>query len=356
MMKNNADKKYFDLVNYIKHNGRKKGDRTGTGTISIFDYGMSFDMSEGFPLLTSKKMYYDGIIHELVWFLRGDTNIKYLVDNNVNIWNGDAYKYYVNNSGNDNVLTEKEFIEKIKNDNNFCLMWGDLGPIYGKQWRDSGGWTEQVLSNVKNEDGYYPFKEVRHKGIDQISNIIDQLLNNPDSRRIIVDAWNVSDMDKMKLPPCHFGFQCYTYEMSENERVYEWCKSINKDISYGEDITHDILDGEGFPKRKLDLKWFQRSVDTALGLPYNIASYGILLHLLASQVNMIPNRLIFSGGDCHIYLDQLDGINEQLSLNETYELPTITINKGATVDNFKFEDVKIDDYNSAKRIKMPLSN
>jgi thymidylate synthase len=355
-MENNTDRKYFDMVKYIKRNGRRKDDRTGTGTISTFGYNITFDMSDGFPLLTSKKMHANGIIHELVWFLNGETNIKYLIDNNVNIWNGDAYKYYLNNTSDKTPLTMDEFVDKLKTDGDFCDHFGELGPIYGRQWRDAGGWTELTVADKKDHNGFLPFVETKHRGIDQMAKIINLLENDPDSRRMILSAWNVKDLPEMKLPPCHFGFQCYTYLMTIDERRDEWCKSIGKNKSYGEDMTHESLDKETFPTRKLDLNWFQRSVDTALGLPYNIASYGILLHLLANQVNMIPGELKFSGGDCHIYLNQLDGLNEQLSLCETYDLPDIIISKNATIDNFKFEDVEIKNYKSAKRIKMPLSN
>ncbi len=253
-------------------------------------------------------------------------------------------------------LSKEEFMKRIKTDSDFCNRWGDLGPIYGHQWRNAGGWTEVLLDTKKDHNGFYPFIEKNHKGVDQMQKIIDLLENDPDSRRIILSAWNVKDLPDMKLPPCHFGFQCYTQVMTLPERISEYCKSIGKDISYGEDMTHDILDRENFPKRKLDLNWFQRSCDVPLGLPYNIASYGILLHLLANQVNMIPGELKFSGGDCHIYLNQLDGLNEQLSLCETYELPDIIISKEATIDNFKFEHVEIKNYKSAKKIKIPLSN
>lgn len=189
---NTLDKKYLNLVRYILDNGIKKIDRTGTGTISIFDYTMRFDMSEGFPLLTSKKMFTKGVIHELIWFLKGDTNIKYLIDNDVHIWDGDAYKAYLAKSKDTN-LSREEFIQKIKNDTIFCEKWGELGPIYGKQWRD---WN----------------------GIDQIKNLINDLKSNPDSRRLLVNAWNVGDLQQMTLPPCHFGFQCYTQEMTLVER------------------------------------------------------------------------------------------------------------------------------------------
>jgi len=353
-MENNTDRKYFDMVKYIKQNGREKSDRTGTGTISLFDYNISFDMSEGFPLITSKKMHYNGIIHELVWFLKGDTNIKYLVDNGVNIWNGDVYKFYLNNIKDKTPLSDKEFIEMIKTDEDFCDMWGDLGPVYGQQWRDAGGWTELVLSKKKDHNGFFQFVKKRHKGIDQITNLVNQLTNNPDSRRMVVDAWNVKYLPDMKLPPCHFAFQCYTYVMTESERIEEWCKSLVKDISYGEDMTHEDLNKSNFPTRKLDLKSIIRSNDIFLGCPYNIASYALLTHLLANEVNMIPGKLSITIGDAHIYLNHLEACEKQLN-QKTYKLPNVSISKKSIFD-IEFDDIKILNYKSSPRIKGELSN
>ena len=370
MEKNNVDRQYFELAKKILYKGRKKSDRTGTGTVSIFGSEMRFDMSEGFPLLTSKKVFTKAVIHELIWFLRGDTNIKYLLKNDVHIWDGDAYKHYTKTpldklsedecklvSASHKLFDhfdKDEFIEKIMTDESFCKKFGDLGPIYGHQWRNWGGYSETHLSNEKDENGFLKYYEKKIHGFDQIKKLLDDLRNDPDSRRLIVSAWNVDALDDMKLPPCHYGFQCYTYEMDLQERRYEWCMSLGKDISYSEDVTHEWLDDIEFPKRKISLKWHQRSVDFSLGLPFNIASYAILLHLIANEVGMLPDELIFTGGDTHIYLNQIDGIKEQLK-QETFELPSIELSNDSIFD-VKFEDIKIVNYRSSKRISMPLSN
>lgn len=345
MVNNNTDKQYFELINHILKNGVKKLDRTGTGTISVFDYTMRFNMDEGFPLLTSKKMFTKGIIHELIWFLSGDTNIKYLLDNGVGIWTGDAYKRYRSvpkdnmcdgdleflsaSHAYEDYYSEEDFVEMIKSDDDFAKKWGELGPVYGKQWRN---WN----------------------GIDQISNLINDLKNNPDSRRLMVSAWNPSELENQVLPPCHYVFQCYTQEMELNERVRRWCKSLDKDILYGDDMTHEKLDNVGFPKRKLSLKFNMRSIDSGLGLPFNIASYALLLHLLSREVNMIPCDLIFSGGDCHIYLNHVIEIEKQLN-NETFKLPNIELYNKSIYD-LKFDDIKILNYKSSASVKMALSN
>lgn len=379
-MKNNVDKQYIDCLKYILDNGVKKTDRTGTGTLSVFDLSMRFKMSEGFPLLTSKKMFLKGIIHELIWFLKGDTNIKYLLDNNVHIWDGDAlkkfhkhemkelkiYKERYPNRRIKFALTSKEdFIEKIKIDPNFSKIWGELGPVYGKQWRDWGGHTEKVEVGGYHYGGSFggavslvhgKMEEVYIKGIDQIQNLINDIKTNPDSRRLIVNAWNVGEISQMTLPPCHFGFQCYTFEISEEER---YALAISKDLCPKYKIEEEYskqeyLDKYNIPKRYLSLKWFQRSCDFPLGIPYNIASYGILLHLIAKEVNMIPYELIFNGGDCHIYLDQVEGVKKQLT-QETYPLPKLIVNN-VSFDNIKYEDIQIIDYKSSPTIKFPLSN
>lgn len=340
-MNNNVDKQYLKFLKHILDKGIVKSDRTGTGTISVFDYSMRFNMGEGFPLLTSKKMFTKAVIIELIWFLNGDTNIKYLVDNGCNIWNGDAYKNYVtwHNEKKSivgdifNILPLSEFIEQIKTDDEFAKTWGELGPVYGKQWRN---WQ----SNGKQ--------------VDQIKDLIEMLKSNPDSRRLMVNAWNPADLDDMVLPPCHYGFQCYTTVMTFEERVEKWVKSIGKDISYAKNITSENLDEMNFPKRKLDLKWNQRSVDSFLGLPFNIASYGFLLHLLAREVNMIPHELIFSGGDCHIYLNHIDVVKKQLG-NNTYNLPELILTNTSLFD-VKYEDFKIIGYESSESLKGILSN
>ena len=348
-MKNNADKQYLEFLNYILENGEVKGDRTGTGTISIFDYSMTFDMSEGFPLLTSKKVFTKAVIHELIWFLRGDTNIKYLVDNGVHIWDGDAYKNFCN-SHTEIFVTQEEFIERIKDDDEFAKKWGELGPVYGKQWRRWGGYKKVV-------NGWHHGIPSGYKDVpvgDQISDLINDLKNNPDSRRLIVSAWNVGELDQMVLPPCHNFFQCYTSLVKLEDRIKWYCDSVGRDISFGEDFTEEFLNEENVPTRKLSLKWNQRSCDVPLGIPFNIASYGILLHLLAKEVNMIPHQLKFTGGDCHIYLNQVDGVKEQLQRN-THDLPKLVLSN-TSIDELKYDDIKIVDYKSEPTISFPLSN
>jgi thymidylate synthase len=320
---NSVDKQYFELLKHILRNGVKKTDRTGTGTISVFDYTMRFNMNEGFPLLTSKKMFTKGVIHELIWFLRGDTNIKYLQDNDVHIWDGDY-----NKSGRTD---------------------GELGPIYGKQWRS---WGKDGKLRMKDGDGNSFYGEI--KQIDQIANLVNDLKNNPDSRRLMVSAWNVGEIDQMTLPPCHYGFQCYTSEMNTFERKQEWCKSLGKSIHYAEDLTDVELDTLKVPRRRLSLKWNQRSVDTFLGLPFNIASYGLLLHVLAREVNMVPNELIFSGGDVHLYTNHIEVAKEQLN-RETFKLCKLVLSN-KSIDDLKYEDFQIIDYKSDKVLKGELSN
>jgi thymidylate synthase len=351
-MKNKADKQYLNFLNYILENGEVKGDRTGTGTISIFDYSMTFDMSEGFPLLTSKKVFTKAVIHELIWFLRGDTNIKYLVDNGVHIWDGDAFKNFMNKSEGDPdmIWNQEQFIHMIKTDDEFAEKWGELGPVYGKQWRRWGGYK-------KEPHGWHHGIPSGYKDIpvgDQISDLINDLKNNPDSRRLIVSAWNVGELDQMVLPPCHNFFQCYTSLVKLEDRIKWYCDSVGRDISYGEDFTEEFLNEKGVPTRKLSLKWNQRSCDVPLGIPFNIASYGILLHLLAREVNMIPHQLKFTGGDCHIYLNQVEGVKEQLKRN-THKLSKLVLSN-TSIDELKYDDIKIVDYKSEPTISFPLSN
>ena len=368
-IKNNVDRQYFELIKFILKDGVHKRDRTGTGTISVFDYSMKFNMDEGFPLLTSKKMFMKGIVHEIIWFLSGSTNIKYLVDNDVHIWDGDCYKKYstsqcaikwlFNKAGkepceNDDFYrhyTKDEFIAKIKTDDEFAKEWGDLGPVYGSQWRK---WNNpELYPENENSDGS-ECGSYSESHIDQIQNLINDLKNNPDSRRLMVTAWNPADVPNSVLPPCHYLFQCYTQEMSLEERSSRWCKSLDKHISYGGEMTHESLDSLGFAKRKLSLKWNQRSTDVGLGLSFNIASYALLLHLLSREVNMIPYELIFSGGDVHIYQNHVDGLREQLTHN-TYKLPRLKLNN-TSIYNFGYDDFEMIGYESSPTIKLILSN
>jgi thymidylate synthase len=302
---NMIDHEYQQLLRHILKHGIEKKDRTGTGTKSIFGWQIRHDMKEGFPLLTTKKMYFKGIVAELLWFLRGDINIKFLLDNNCHIWNGDAIKNYEKKTGRPVdwgpfVTKEEAFVEAMK-DEEFAKQWGDLGPIYGKQWRRWSSFEQ----NTKVNGVYSEYM------IDQIQNLINELKTNPDSRRLMVNAWNVGELDQMVLPPCHYGFQVYTRELSISERVNLFMQG-KKVARFLEKITVKNLDEENIPTRAISLMWNQRSVDTFLGLPFNIASYALLLEILAEIVNMVPDQLIGNLGDTHLYLNHLEQAEEQL--------------------------------------------
>ncbi len=285
------EEQYRGLLGSLLHNSTHKDDRTGTGTLSIFGRQIRHDMKHGFPLLTTKKIAVKTMMTELKWFLKGDTNIKYLVDNNCHIWNGDAYKAYLRIPTNQ--LDERTFVHRMKTQDWFAKEWGELGPIYGKQWRD---WN----------------------GKDQIKELIKNIKENPNSRRLMVSAWNVGELDDVVLPPCHYGFQCY------------------------------VRDG-----KYLSLMWNQRSVDTFLGLPFNIASYATLLCLIAKEVDMIPDQLIGNLGDVHLYSNHVKQATEQLS-REMYDLPNVSF---SNVDLLRGEfDYEVHDYEYHPTIKAPLSN
>ena len=412
---NKLDLDYQNLLKDILENGVKKETRNG-GTISVFGRQIRHNMKDGFPLLTTKKMPFKTIVTELLWFLRGDTNIKYLVDNNCHIWNGDAYKNYLNvvmfekpgyfhekhghlnmsvKKEGDNYLplTQEEFINRIKTDNKFT-HWGDLGKIYGSQWRN---WEYQYGDEYT--DGHY--LESSKKKIDQIQNLINDLKTNPDSRRLMVNAWNVGELDKMVLPPCHYGFQVYTRELSAQERL-EWVKVNLPNIDMNGFVNNDEYShkwvetlSDNIPTRAISLMWNQRSVDTFLGLPFNIASYGLLLEIIAKEVNMVPDQLIGNLGDVHLYSNHIEQAKEQigreLTLDERFELwgnkenesamftynnfssvpertkepfglPTLNINPnnkmriGGGIFTYDKIDFEIENYQSHPTIKAPLSN
>lgn len=360
---NKLDKDYLDLVNDILTNGSLKNTRNGD-TMAIFGAEIKHDMRSGFPLLTTKKMFLRGIAVELEWFLKGGTNIKYMVDKGVNIWVGDSHKRYTditsaNNSdynewmkdnldGTLSMYTEKEFIEKIKTDISFSEKWGSIGPGYGHQWRNYG--AQYLLTHSQHSF-------LSHKnGIDQLANVINTLKANPDDRRMIVNAWNPEELKDCLLPPCHYSFQFYSEELSSNER---WLLYLEKTKTW-EVVTDNLkmdedFDYIGIPKRSLSLKWNQRSCDIPLGIPYNIASYGLLLEIVAKQVNMQPKMLIGSLGDAHVYLNQIEQISHQTTLIP-YELPTITLPDDVTIDNFLFENMILNNYESHPPIKITLSN
>jgi thymidylate synthase len=347
---NTLDKKYQQLLSDIIEFGVEKKDRTGTGTISEFGHQIRHKMSEGFPLLTTKKMAWKQIVSELLWFLTGQTNIQYLLKHNNHIWDGDAYKNYqtiaqieiaLNKAMKTNPhynLSKEEFINKIKTDNEFAKQWGDLGPIYGKQWRKWDG---------------------KNGRIDQIDDLVRELKTNPDSRRLMVSAWNVGELDQMVLPPCHYGFQIWTRELTYSERYKIWFNNnYETGMEYYEGNVPDFENTyyEPTPTRAISLMWNQRSVDTFLGLPFNIASYGLLLHILANEVNMIPDELIANLGDTHLYSNHIEQAKEQIS-RESFDLPKLKTNVKidgiccATPDDFI-----LDGYQYHPTIKAPLSN
>jgi thymidylate synthase len=330
------EREYLKLLKDILSNGVEKQDRTGTGTLSVFGRQIRHSMSKGFPLLTTKKMPMRLVATELLWFLRGDTNIKFLHDYGCHIWDGDYEK-----SGRTD---------------------GELGPIYGKQWRD---WN----SSEAEFEGL--------SGVDQIQILINDLKTNPDSRRLMVNAWNVGELEQMVLPPCHYGFQVYTRELSLEERR----KLANHDSIVISPITVESWDRNNIPTRAISLMWNQRSVDTFLGLPFNIASYALLLEIIAKATNMVPDELIGNLGDVHLYSNHIDQAKEQLTrepmplskLNINTEfwptesgscgegiLDAVAIFDGFKDDNFcrslLEEDIQLSNYQSHPAIKAPLSN
>ena len=312
----NVDKQYLDLLKDILENGVEKETRAGK-VKSLFGKQLRFDLKEGFPLLTTKKVFTKGIIHELLWFLSGSTNIKYLVDNDVHIWDDDAYRFYrelfLVGGDEKNCMTKEEFLEAVKEEKTYAFKTakegilkyykaGDLGDVYGRQWRD-----------------------FNCSGIDQIQNIIDTLKTNPNDRRMLCVAFNPSAIKESALPPCHVMFQFY---------------------------TRDLGDG----RKGLSCMYTMRSVDCGLGLPFNIASYAILTHIIAKLVGMEPDTLVASLGDTHIYLNQKEGLDEQLTRKGSDHLPTLTIKGEQTkIEDFKFDDFIIENYDPDPAIKLPLS-
>lgn len=342
-------KQYLALMQDILDNGVVKKDRTGVGTLSVFGRQLRFDLKEGFPLVTTKKVHLKSIIHELLWFLNGDTNVKYLQENGVKIWNE---------------WSDEE---------------GNLGPVYGKQWREwrdckvvechDVGRTQQLMQrgykyigNMKEDGTTYLVYEKAH---DQISKVIQQLREDPDSRRIIVSAWNVSDLDDMALNPCHNYFQFYTTEMSLLERL-EWCevnepeKFTSAPLIKHEDIDdeerlHETLDREGIPRRKLSCFYMMRSNDYLLGAPFNIASYALLTYMVAQQLNMVPDELVYSGVDVHLYSNHLEQAKLQLT-REPYTLPKLVIKrKPDSIFDYKYEDFELVGYQAHPHIAAPVA-
>lgn len=349
-------KNYIELLKDIKENGVLKESRAGD-TLSVFGRQLRWNMDDGFPLMTLKKVSFHNIAHELLWFLGafddewkkfGNTNIRYLVDHNVNIWNDDAYRGYAEDMqrGKHGAwLDKEEFIEKIKNDDEFALKFGELGDSYGAQWRRWDG------------------------EIDQIQQVIDNLKSNPLSRRHIVTAWNPSVVDSLTLPPCHYGFTLNVQPLSDDQKYkvfWDRVNSKNMDIeefgqrdSFPLDRFQELYDKYDTPQYGLSLKWNQRSVDSPLGLPYNITSYATLLYVISHFTNMVPNDLICSLEDTHIYTNQLCAVDKLIDReDELPPLPTlelINMEDVETIDDIRFDNFKINDYHPLSKVKAPLS-
>jgi thymidylate synthase len=343
---NILDDNYKQLLLDIIRNGVEKKDRTGTGTLSVFGRQIRHKMSEGFPILTTKKVAWKGVVSELLWFLTGQSNIAFLLKHNNHIWDGDAYKNYAAKTSMDvdGQLTKEEFIERIQTDNEFAKVWGDLGPIYGKQWRS---WKINLLSPET-------FNMV--PPIDQIDNLINELKTNPDSRRLMVSAWNVGELEQMVLPPCHYGFQVYTRELDETERVVLMDKKLGVTENLPPYYTEDEMVKHNIPKRAISLMWNQRSVDTFLGLPFNIASYGLLLEIIAKEVNMMPDEIIGNLGDVHLYKNHIEQAEEQIG-RTSFALPQLKTD--AKMDGICCnvpDDFVLEGYQYHPTIKAPLSN
>ena len=362
---NQLDEDYKGLLGSCLYNGIEKTDRTGTGTLSVFGRQIKHRMKDGFPLLTTKKMPFKTIVTELLWFLRGDTNIKYLVDNNCHIWDGDAYKKYWFNwrpmkedCGEDlTPYTQEEFINRIKTDEEFAKKWGELGPIYGKQWRKWKTFTSTNPNATRTGTDSVEY-------VDQIQNLINDLKTNPDSRRLMVSAWNVGELNQMVLPPCHYGFQVYTRDLGLDERI-ELYNSDKLPMNQSLDNLHEQLDSMGVPRKGISLMWNQRSVDTFLGLPFNIASYATLLIMLGKEVNMMPDYLIGNLGDVHLYKNHIEQA-KALITRTPYKLPKLVIDQFDEnnhyigdmddISEYNIEQFKLEGYQSHPSIKAPLSN
>ena len=275
-------KKYLELLKHIKENGLNKNDRTGVGTISIFGSQTKYDLKNGFPLLTTKKVHFKSVVYELLWFIKGDTNIKYLVDNDVRIWNEWPYEKFKKSNDYNNESLE-EFINKIKESTNFSTKHGDLGPVYGKQWRD-------------------------FEGVDQLAKLINNIKKNPNSRRLILNAWNPKEIDNMALPPCHAFVQFYVND------------------------------------KKLSCQLYQRSADAFLGVPFNIASYSLLTHMIAHVTNLKVGEFVHTTGDTHIYLNHLKQVEKQLK-RKPLKLPKLVLNKKIkNIEDFTYNDINLKNY------------
>jgi len=290
---------YLDYLRDILENGEAHEDRTSTGTLRVFGRQVRFDLTETYPLVTTKRVWFKGVAAELLWFLSGDTSIRPLVSQGVSIWTDWPLERYRDESGD--TISREDFEARIVDDQDFADRWGDLGPVYGKQWRDFEGPDRRV---------------------DQIARLVESLRTRPGSRRHLVSAWHPAQIEEMALPPCHYAFQCFV----------------------------EGKPGDG----RLSLMWQQRSVDSFLGLPFNIASYALLTHMLAQQADLIPHELVFNGGDCHIYRNHLGQVRTQLS-REPFPLPTISVRRAPSIFDYELGDFELQGYRHHEAIKAPIA-
>lgn len=367
---NSVDKQYTDLLKDILENGIQKETRSGL-VRSVFSRTMRFNLKDGLPLLTTKKVFYRGVIEELLWFISGSTNIKPLFEKNVHIWDDDAYRYYKEliKKHNDIIrskynkelscydfeetfdmkltVNKKLFLEKVKNGDTLSLLYskdgycrtytyGDLGAMYGKNWRNFG-----------------------YQGKDQIKEIIDLLKNDPNNRRILLTCYDPNSVDEAALYPCHIMYQFYCKEIPYEYRLSEYVEktdAINNLIDNGVIPTEKDFDDAGIPKYSLSCSFICRSQDVPLGTPFNIASAAFLTYMLAEVCNMLPDELIWIGQDCHIYENQIEGVKEQLKRNGSYTLPSLSFKRNIkNIDDFTYDDFVIKNYNPDQPIKFPLS-
>lgn len=355
---NLVDKNYFGLVNKILTKGKIKHNRTGINTISLFGEQLKFDINlNEFPILTTKKVWFKGVVHELIWFIQGDTNIKYLVDNDVHIWDEWAYTKYKNHmcSCHSDILTQEQFINNIKSlskDDKFVLSFGELGKgTYGGMWRAFPYYNDVIFDDVEGPN-YRP----EECYVDQLKNIIDKLKTNPDDRRMIVSAWHPYWVNNCALPPCHCFYHFNTEELTEKERVEMWSKQ--QDEKYGPQMYRAVIPSQlpnDIPTRKLNCLMYIRSNDIFLGAPFNISSYSLLTAMVAQCVNMVPGELTYTIGDAHIYSNHVEQIKLQLS-REPMELPKLWLNPDIkNLFDFKYDDIKLINYNSHPTIKAEVA-
>lgn len=329
-----------------------KDDRTGTGTFSTFGWMMKVGLQDfKLPVLTSKKILLKSVIHELLWFLKGDTNIKYLVENDVNIWTAwpyDEFRTAMDKAKEMGMVTSnwgsiqniKDFAKAAAEDKNFAKVWGELGPVYGKQMTAWDDYDPRKTKGILEEGGVGT--------INQIQNCVDLLKNNPDSRRILVDMWNPAQIDNVALPPCHYAFQFYSRKLNERERD-------NSYKAYCELHKDETINKKNFPKRELSIQFNMRSVDVFLGMPFNLASYGILLHMMAQVTGHTVGNLSMATGDTHLYKNHVDQAKIQIK-REGYDLPQLKLNRSVkNIFDFKYEDFSIENYKCDTFIKAPIS-